>query len=145
MLQASDTSQQDDVQTMSGSTTEGCRTPGPSVLVGEQVVPAAFGNNVHIFAPSYVFKMCQVGTISQQIISVPAAPVCGKPLVVNENRGRSWRVGPVFKVVFATVEQQGGAIGIEEHRRKGIVGVGFNQLAGGAVQQAISQGIGAQI
>ena len=81
-----------------------------------------------IFA-SERFKVGQVGAIGQQVIPLSAPPAFGKSRIVDEDLGSIWRIRAVFKIVVSPVEEERTAVGVEEHRREGVVGVRLDQLA----------------
>src|SRR5271165_1661922 len=107
-------------------------------MIGQQQFAASRGNDKETRRVEPYFQPGKRWSLDQQIVTVRLIPAAQKFVVVDEDIQRAGCVGSIFQVGLAAIQQQRGAVGVEEYRGKRVVSVILNQLTGRSFDQCFS-------
>src|SRR5579864_6326879 len=108
-------------------------------MIGQKKFAAALSYNVELRSADQMLEARYRRPLHQQIVSFRLAPQSRKSRIVDENVRGVRSVRSIFEVGLTAVQKQAPAIGIEEHRRKRVIGVVLDELARRCFQQSSGQ------
>ena len=106
-------------------------------MIREQDFAAALGDYVEVRGTHESLQAGEAGLGADQIEALLGRPQSCEFCVVNENVGGTGGVRTVFEIQDAAVQEERGAIGVEEDRRCRVVVALDDQSAFGQFQQHI--------